>query len=220
MSRVPDIVALADSLVFYAYPELIKSNLLVTWGKTSSFAQIRWDETKERISIRVNHDVKAWHESGILGLISHELSHPAQTRGGKSELSTDKDSIRRGLGPYLAIERLFAGKYDDHVMRHNKDRYLGYKSIRSQLTELEVQQVDALLSEVGIIPSRQKEVRRTTHDTLIHGELKGATVIVEGHRFILPPKTKEPDIRIIERNSKAYIYADDVLVGKFHTEKE
>ena len=215
MSRVLDIYALADNLVFYAYPEFIKSNLLVTWGRTSSFAQIRWDETKVKISIRVNNDVKTWHESGILGLISHELSHPAQARGGRSELTTDRDSIRRGLGPYLAIERLYTGKYEDHVIRRGKDRYLGYKSIRSQLTELEVQQVDSLLSEVGIIPSRQMYVRKTTHDTLIHEEPKRAIVIVEGHRFILPPTIKEPDIRIVERNSTTYVYADEVLVGEF-----
>jgi hypothetical protein len=218
--RVPDIYALADTLVFHAYPELVNSNLQVTWGKTSSFAQIYWDETKERISIRVNNDVKAWHESGILGLISHELSHPAQARGGKSEVTTDNDSIRRGLGPYLAIERLFAGKYEDHVIRRGKDRYLGYKSIRSQMTELEVQQLDSLLSEVGIIPSREKDVRKTIHDTLIHEEPKRSTIIVEGHRFILPSAIKEPDIRIIERNSTTYVYADEVLVGEFLGEKE
>ncbi|NHI88807.1 MAG: hypothetical protein EAX87_04735 [Candidatus Thorarchaeota archaeon] len=218
MPRVPDIHALANTLVFHAYPELINSNLQVTWGRTSSFAQIYWDETKERISIRVNNDVKAWHESGILGLISHELSHPAQSRGGTSELTTDNDSIRRGLGPYLAIERLFAGKYEDHVIRRGKDRYLGYKSIRSQMTELEVQQLDSLLSEVGIIPSREKDVRKTTHDTLIHEEPKRSTIIVEGHRFMLPSAIKEPDIKIIERNSTIYVYADEVLVGEFLSE--
>jgi hypothetical protein len=217
---IPDIRTLTDNLVFHAYPELIKSELLVSWGKTSSFALIHWDNTKQRISIRINDDVKTWHESGVLGLISHELSHPAQIRGGRSELKTDRDSIRRGLGPYLAIERIFAGKHEDHVIRGGEDRYLGYKSIRAQLTELEVQHLDALLSELGIIPTRQKEVRRTTHDTLIHGKQKETTVIVEGHRFVLSPETKEPDIRIIERNSIVYIYADEVIVGEFHTEKE
>ena len=220
MFRIPDIFALTDNLVSYAYPELNKSELLVSWGKASCFAQVHWDETKKAISIRINNDVKTWHESGIIGLLSHELSHPAQVSGGRSELKTDRESIRRGLGPYLAIERIFAGQYEDHVIRRGKDRYLGYKSIRAQLTDLEIQHVDFLFSEIGIIPSKRREVRTTIHDTLVHEESKGTILIVEGRRFKLPPEIKEPDIKIIEHKSMTYIYADEVLIGEFLTEEE
>ena len=140
MSNDIDVSALVDVLISSAYPELRNSNMSVSWGKTSSFAQIQWSDSKDDISIRINTKVKEWHEAGVTGLISHELSHPAQRGGGLSELKTDRDAISRGFGPYLAVERLFAGKYEDHVVRRGKDRYLGYRSIRVQLTHLESQQ--------------------------------------------------------------------------------
>jgi hypothetical protein len=215
VSEVPDISRLVKVLISSAYPELQQSNMSVSWGKTSSFAQIQWGDSKDEITIRINKTVKTWHEAGITGLISHELSHPAQQVGGLNELKTDEDAISRGFGPYLAVERLFAGKYDDHLIRRGKDRYLGYRSIRAQLTKLESQQLDVLLSEIGLIPTKTPDKVSMNHDIAVFDNENRTTITIEGHRFILPKGIRNPDIKLVERNYVTYVYADEVLVGEF-----
>ena len=219
LPEVPDISTLVKVLVSSAYPELQQSNISVSWGKTSSFAQIQWGESKDNISIRVNSSVKTWHESGINGLMSHELSHPAQKGEGLSELKTDNDAITRGLGPYLAVERLFAGKYEDHVVQRGKDRYLGYRSIREQLTHLECQQLDVLLSEIRLVPTKQPSPVTLSHDIALFNRSSKTTLTIEGHQFILPSDIQNPDIKLVERNLVTYVYADEILVGEY-TEEE
>ncbi len=211
----PDVYALVEVLISTAYPELQQSNMSVSWGKTSSFAQIQWSDSKDDISVRVNNKVKEWHEAGVTGLISHELSHPAQKGGGLSELKTDRDAISRGFGPYLAVERLFAGKYEDHVIRRGKDKYIGYRSIRSQLTHLESQQLDTLLSEIGLVPTKLPSLVTMSHDIVMFDKQRKTTLTVEGHQFLLPPGIQNPDIKLIERNYVTYVYADEILVGEF-----
>lgn len=218
MLEDPDIFTLVKVLISAAYPELQQSNISVSWGKTASFAQIQWGEAKDEISIRINNDVKTWHEAGIIGLISHELSHPAQKGKGLSELKTDNDAITRGLGPYLAVERLFAGKYEDHVIRRGKDRYLGYRSIRAQLTHPESQQLDMLLSEIGLIPSKQPGLDVLRHDIVMFGKENRTTLTIEGYQFVLPRGIQNPDIKLVERNLVTYVYADEILVGEYTEE--
>ena len=218
MLNVPDVSVLVEVLISTAYPELQKSNMSVSWGKTSSFAQIQWSDSKDDISIRVNKKVKDWHEAGITGLISHELSHPAQRGGGLSELKTDRDAISRGFGPYLAIERIFAGKYEDHVIRRGKDRYLGYRSIRAQLTHLESQQLDILLSEIGLAPTKHPSPVTMSHDIAMFDRENITTLTIEGHQFLLPQGIQNPDIKLVERTNVTYVYADEILVGEFSEE--
>jgi len=217
---VPDISTMVEVLILSAYTELQKSNMSVSWGKTSSFAQIHWGVSKDEISIRVNNNVKMWHEAGITGLISHELSHPAQRGSGLSELKTDRDAISRGFGPYLAIERLFAGKYEDHVIRRGKDRYLGYKSIRAQLTHLESQQLDTLLSEIGLIPTKHPSPITMSHDIAMFDKESKTTLTIEGHQFVLPQGIQNPDIKLVERNYITYVYANEILIGEFSEEED
>ena len=219
MSEVPDISTLARVLTSSAYPELQQSNISVSWGKTSSFAQIQWGETKDEISIRINTNVKTWHDAGITGLISHELSHPAQKGEGLSELKTDNDAIIRGLGPYLAVERLFAGKYDDHVIRSGKDRYLGYRSIRAQLTHLESHQLDLLLSSIGLVPAKKSSPVMLSHDIAMFDRASKTILTIEGRQYHLSKGVQNPDIKLVERNHITYVYADEILVGEF-SEKE
>lgn len=219
MHEVPDISTLVKVLISSAYPELQQSNISASWGKTASFAQVQWNEPKDEISIRINNDVKTWHEAGTIGLISHELSHPAQKGKGLSELKTDIDTITRGLGPYLAVERLFAGKYEDHVIRRGKDRYLGYRSIRLELTHPESQQLDMLLSEIGLVPTKQPSPNVLRHDIAMCGEENRTTLTIEGHQFDLPRGIQNPDIKLIERDLVTYVYADEILVGEY-TEEE
>ena len=151
--------------------------------------------------------------------MSHELSHPAQKGGGLSELKTDNDTITRGLGPYLAVERLFTGKYEDHVVQRGKDRYLGYRTIRAQLTHLECQQLDELLSEIGLVPTKQPSPVTLSHDVVMFDRSSKTTLTIEGHQFILPRGIQNPDIKLVERNLVTYVYADEILVGEY-TEEE
>jgi hypothetical protein len=219
LPEVPDIATMVEVLVSSAYPELQKSRMSVSWGKTSSFAQIHWDESKDEITIRVNKNVKTWHEAGITGLISHELSHPAQKGGGLSELKTDNDAISRGFGPYLAVERLLAGKYEDHVIRRGKDRYLGYRTIRGHLTHLEGQQLDGLLSEIGLIPIKHPSPVAMSHDIALFNKGRKTTLTIEGYQFIVPQNLQNPDIKLVERNLVTYVYADEILLGEFTKEE-
>ena len=69
-------------------------------------------------------------------------------------MHTDLDAIERGLAPYLAIERLYAEKYEDHLLHRGKDKYLGYRTVRQKMTNLEVAHLDAMLEELSLIPPR------------------------------------------------------------------
>lgn len=189
-----------------------------SWGKTSCFAQIRWDDAKEQISIRFNKSAKTWHEAGIIGLVSHELSHPAQKGSGLSEFKTDEDAISRGFGPYLAIERLYTGKFEDHLIHRGKDRYLGYRSIRAQLSQLECQQLDVLLSKIGLIPAKPSSPITLSHDVTIVDKKTRTTLTVEGHTFLIPENIRDPDIKLVERDLVTYVYADNILLGEFQEE--
>ena len=173
----------------------------------------------EDISIRINKTVKEWHESGVMGLLSHELSHPAQKGAGLKELRTDIDALTRGFGPYLAVERLFAGKYDDHIIQRGKDRYLGYVSIRAKLTHLETQQLDMLLAEIGLAPSRPKIPVLMSHDVALYNQKRKTVLTVEGYQFDVPDSLQNPDIKILERDSVVFVFADEILVGQFNVEE-
>jgi len=215
LNKVQEIPILIENLVSFAYPELQQSSISISWGKTSSYAQIQWNRSKDNISIKISNDVKIWHEAGIIGLISHELSHPTQKGRVLSEFKTDNDVISRGLGPYLAIERLFAGKYIDHRIINGRDRYLGYRSIRNQLTNLETQQLDTLLSRIQLAPAKPHIPIWQSHDTVIINDEHRSNITIEGHQFLLPNNVHDPDIKLVERNNITLIYADDILVGEY-----
>jgi hypothetical protein len=219
LAKPPDITTLLENLVSLAYPELRQASIDISWGKTSSFAQIQWDKSINNVSIRINKNVKSWHDAGITGLISHELSHPMQKGRKPSELKTDGDAISRGLGPYLAVERLFAGKYDDHVISSGRDRYLGYRSIRIQLTKLEAQQLDLLLSGIGLAPVNTPSLIQSSHDTIIFDNERRTILTIEGHQFILLTPTINPDVKLAERNHVTFVYVDETLVGQFSLEE-
>ena len=87
----------------------------------------------------------------LYGLLSHELSHIALGVNLHSEFQADRDVIERGLGPYLAIERLFTNKHSDYILREGEDKYLGFISIRKLLSPDEVHQLDTLISEIGML---------------------------------------------------------------------
>jgi hypothetical protein len=129
--------------------------------------------------------------------------------------------LSRGLGPYLAVERVFTGKYDDHILRGGKDRYMGYSTIGSVLNPRETVLLDRLLEDFRLIPS--KSVRKDLdilHDTIAFDDMRATTVVVDGKLLTLPPVPSGADIKILVRQNHVFIYADDVEVGQFLLEED
>lgn len=218
MTAAYDINNLLKTLVSFAYPELQKKGVVVSWGNTSGFGQVRWSDDDNEISIRINKSVKAWHEAGVTGLLSHELSHPAQSGSGLKEMETDEDVITRGLGSYLAVERLLAGKYEDHIIRQGKDRYLGYRSIRAVLTSQEIQNLDRLMSEMQLKPAQPIRPSMISHDSALFEKEGKLTISIDGYQFVLPDGLQNPDIKVVYREGTVLVYADEMLVGQYEEE--
>ncbi|MFW9983073.1 MAG: hypothetical protein ACFFE3_14310, partial [Candidatus Thorarchaeota archaeon] len=151
----------------------------------------------------------------ITGLLSHELSHPAQSGSGLKELETDLDTISRGLGSYLAVERLFAGKYEDHIISRGKDRYLGYRSIRTRLTKLEIQNLDILMSKLQLKPIPSTKHTRPTHDFVLFKSNRGTVISIDGIQFEIPDEIINPDIKMVLKEGKVSVYVDEILVGQY-----
>ena len=138
------------TLMSTAYPDIKDRNVRVEWGRIGANAVIIWSQNKSDI-IRCDRAVQNWPVPALYGLLSHELSHIALGVNLHSEFQADRDVIERGLGPYLAIERLFTNKHTDHILREGEDRYLGFMSIRKLLSPDEVHQLDTLISEIGML---------------------------------------------------------------------
>jgi len=112
MIEMKNLSSLVTRLVEVAYPELDRNQISIGWKRIASFATISWDQGLNDIKIKFSNETKKWHESALIGLLAHELSHPAQKVKSQSEQSTDLDVIERGLGLYLGGGRIFAGKYE------------------------------------------------------------------------------------------------------------
>ena len=216
MGEIIDLPKLVTRLVDTAYPELKQSQIIIQWGRSSSFAAISWTHDFEVVNIRCSNETRDWHESALTGLLSHELSHPAQQKKHQSERSTDLDAIERGFGPYLCVERLFAGKYDDHLIRKGKDRYLGYRSIRQLLKETELKHLDALLTQLRLVPSRNVEQKKVHHDIIIIHTTFDTTIQVAGHEFKVALQKCDVDVRLIVKENTTHVVIDDEEVGYFN----
>lgn len=210
-----DINNFIKTVVSFAYPELQKKQVVASWGKTSSFGQVRWSDDDNKISIRINKNIRTWHQAGIIGLLSHELSHPAQSGSGLKEIKTDEDVITRGLGAYLAVERLLAGKYEDHIVSRGKDRYLGYRSIRNLLTSQEILNLDILMSEMQLKPAQPTNPTMISHDSALFEKEGKSTISIDGYQFVLPDGLQNPDIKIVNREGIVLVYADEIMIGQY-----
>ncbi len=218
MSGTANIEVLVKDLVSYAYPELQEKRLEVSWRRMSNFGQVRWSDADDTISISINKNVRAWHQVGITGLLSHELSHPSMTGPSQLESRTDMDVISRGLGLYLAVERVLAGKYQDHIILRGKDRYLGYRTIRNLLTPIEIDNLDALMSDMNMKPSVQSQRHEISHDSVIYEKAGISVITIEGFQFSLPHGVQNPDIKIVDKDGSVSVYADEVFVGSYQEE--
>jgi hypothetical protein len=206
---------LVQQLVEEAYPELVEYNIEVKWGRTSCFAAISWTPENKSIRITCNKQTKKWHEAAIIGLLSHELSHPAQHTSATSERHTDIDVVERGLGPYLAVERAMTGKYEDYDIRQGKDKYLGYRTIRTYLTEEESQQLQALLEELRLVPNMGPKAIPDYHELSITNDEGRTAISVDGHVFYVDIQASESDIKAVSRNGLVHVYLNGSEIGNY-----
>ncbi|TFG31615.1 hypothetical protein EU528_05735 [Candidatus Thorarchaeota archaeon] len=215
MSETLDLSQLVSRLVKIAYPELNQSCIKTTWGISSSFATISWTHDYKDVRIKCSNETKTWHEAALTGLLSHELSHLSKQNKEQSERCTDLDAIMRGFGPYLGVERLFAGKYEDHIIRKGKDRYLGYRSIRQLLNESELKHLDMLLEQLRLLPSKKNQPKLVHHDIAILHTAKDTMIKIDGHEFKVTPQRKDAEVGTILRGNTVHVIIDDEEVGHF-----
>ncbi|MHA1577813.1 MAG: hypothetical protein ACTSU3_10670 [Candidatus Thorarchaeota archaeon] len=209
------ILNIISSLVEYAYPELGTRRFIAKTAKIPSYACISWESNNDIIRITCNNIVNEWHEAALIGLISHELSHPASTKMGKREESTDLDVIRRGLGPYLGLERIITNKYSDHVINRGRDKYLGYASIRKRLDSQELVQLDLLMSELRLTAKESTQTLQLVHDYHVT-KTNGAVSTNNDMRSQDQEDQNEiPDLKLVIRDNTTHVYLDETLVGKF-----
>lgn len=187
-------------LLKVAYPELEESRVSVSYGKPSAFASVRWETNLDSIDVILSNETDTWHDAALSGLLAHELSHPSQKGSGLSEKKTDSDVLKRGLGLYLAVERLFVGKYEDHVIRRGKDRYLGYRTIRGGLSEAELSQLDRLLADMSFIPRLVCRPREMVHDVVRIQKGEDIHLLIDGSEIHIANVKPSTQIQIVERD--------------------
>ncbi len=123
------------------------------------------------------------------------------------------------LGSYLAVERILAGKYEDHIISRGKDRYLGYRTIRNLLTSQEIQNLDILMSKMKLKPVQHTNPTMFSHDSALF-EKGGETMIsIDGNQFTLPDGLQDPDIKMVNRDGLVMVYADEILVGQYEEDE-
>lgn len=154
-----------------------------------------------------------WHEAPIIGLMAHELSHPASKKGGQKEEYTDLDVIQRGLGPYLALERIMTNKYTDYVIKKGKDRYLGYSTIRDYLDSKELNHLDRLLGDLRLTSTSRKYPKELQHDYIVMRDSK-ITSLRNGSILDHNPDI-DTELKYRTHDNSTYVYLDDELVAKF-----
>ncbi|MFX1263177.1 MAG: hypothetical protein ACFFAZ_13900 [Promethearchaeota archaeon] len=207
-----DIGELGRRLVFHAYPELAGRNIEVSTGNLRSYGLVRWSDAG-RISITCHQDALYWPEPAIIGLLAHEISHPAKGKD-SSEETTDLDVIDRGLGHYLATERAYVNMYEDYTVRRRKDRYLGFQSIRKLLNDHEIVMLEQILEDFRIIPSKKTTRFGLIHDTAIHDGVEHSTLMIEGQAIRVKGVRAGADLKLLFRDRVLYVYADDEVVVK------
>jgi hypothetical protein len=75
-----------------------------------------------------------------------------------------------------------------------------------------------LLSKIGLIPTKPLSPITMSHDVAIVDNKNRATLMIEGHIFLIPENIRDPDIKLVERENVTCVYADDILLGEFQEE--
>ncbi|MFX0056056.1 MAG: hypothetical protein ACFFAX_08455 [Promethearchaeota archaeon] len=212
-----DISNLVRRLVVNAYPELANRKIKVRAGALKSYGQVRWSDVGG-INITCHQDVIDWPEPAIIGLLAHEISHPGKGQDSCEE-ATDLDVISRGLGHYLAVERAFVNKYEDHVVERGKDRYLGFQSIRDLLNAHEERILEQLLGDFRILPLKRRELIKLMHDTSIYDGTGHSVLMIEGKAIRVGEIPANSDLKLLLRDDILYVYADDEVIAEVPWEK-
>ncbi len=214
MKQQGNLDSLVNQLVDRIYTKLRDSKISIDWSKMNCFATIQWDANLEEIKIKCNRKIKKWHEAAHIGLLSHELSHTMKKPSMSFEMAADLDAIERGLGIYLAVERLYAGKYQDHIIRRGKDRYLGYASIRQQLLKKEFEQLNRLLVEMKLIPQKLATSVSKHHDMFLTLKKNKTSIHVDGYEFTVTDEVEDSDVKIIDKGVQTEVYVGETLIGR------
>ncbi|MHA2140482.1 MAG: hypothetical protein ACXADC_07405 [Candidatus Thorarchaeota archaeon] len=207
-----DFKELGRKLITHAYPELSGRNVIIKTGRLRSYGQVRWSDAGA-IIITCNRNITNWPEPAVIGLLAHEISHPILGRK-SSEEATDMDVIKRGLGHYLAVERAYVSKYNDHDINRNRDRYLGFQSVSHNLNNHERLIMENLLEDFNILPSKESKGVRLIHDTAIHDDTEQSIMMIEGKTIMLKGARPNSDIKMLFRGEVLFIYADDEIVAE------
>jgi hypothetical protein len=210
---------IVDLLLSHVYVDLSDRRFEVVWGGTSAFADIAWTTTSQTARIRLNREIRSWPEPAVIGLLAHELSHPAQKQSRTTERSTDSDVVNRGLGVYLAVERLVADQYEDTRFRRGDDMYLGYRTVRSILMRQEKKELDELLRRLNLAPKRSLPRAILTHDMVLRLGTDSSVLTIEGRRIKGPSVSPRANIKLVVRNRHVLVYADETLVSRLDAEE-
>lgn len=209
---LPDLV---QQLVSEAYPELQDQDIIAKWGRTASFAIVTWTPNERGIGIICHQKTKKWHEAALIGLLAHELSHPVKYGTINSEEVIDLDVIERGLGPFLAVERAVTGKYEDYRIHSGRDRYLGYRTIRTYLTDEELQQLELLLRDMRLVPMAKNRMPLEFHELAISKTDTCTEIIADGHTFLVDFEVVESEIKVTSKGGQVYIFLNGREIGKY-----
>ena len=210
MAQEDELNKTVQKLVDTAYPELQDSQVRASYGRTSAFASVMWEPQLESVTALCNPVVKRWHDAAVTGLIAHELSHPAQPGDRGSEEKTDLDVIGRGLGVYLAVERILAGKYEDHHIKRRADRYLGYRTIRRHLSSTETVQLDRLLREMRLIPAQHRGTQLAVHDVTRIDRRNKSYLTIDGTEIVVKRLSHSSMIDVLLEDGQRVVLIDNV----------
>jgi hypothetical protein len=209
---LPDLV---QQIVIEAYPELKDRSINAKWGRTASFAVVTWTSSEKNIGITCHQKTKKWHEAALIGLLAHELSHPVKHRIINSEEAIDLDVIERGLGPFLAVERAVTGKYEDYRIHSGRDRYLGYRTIRTYLTDEELKQLEFLLEEMRLVPMAKDRPQLEIHELSILNSGNRTEIIADGHAFLVDFEVVKREIKAIAKGGQVCIFINGREIGEY-----
>ncbi len=156
-----------------------------------TLASVAWKPREEDpdIRVRISRVVLGWPEPALIGLLGHELCHPiAGVDDPQPEHNADVECVERGLGAYLALERAYTGRYHDQRPRgRGRDRYLGYASIRAMLDGRDINSLDRLLRDSGVVP--HLAAAHPAQETVVTVTTIDGQVIIEDRTGPLPIHT-------------------------------
>ncbi len=225
-SDPPDMSLLVERLIKYAYPELRSRDFIILWRDINAIADITWAKWGGEVRIRLHPIVKTFNDPMLIGTFAHELSHVALKENNSDEWETDFDVIRRGLGPYLAIERASTGLYNDQPARGRSKPYMGFYSIMHVLSEENKKNTLQLANLIGLNLKEEKplidpNLLPISHDSLYQKYADDRFVLsIDGEEFLLDtPYDENSEINIEIHNGKIVVLVNgkEINVRQFNS---